>query len=118
MEISLSGALPKGDANGLAPIVRSLIRDPERIHALVVLVDTSKLVTHVDTGETVPVLRVRRIEVILGSDLKEAQRLIRRSWEARSGSGTLPLELEIDLEQIFAGLTEPEQQEVEGTTDE
>lgn len=107
-EISLSGALPKGDANGLAPIVKSLIRDPEHLHALLVIADCNKLVTHVDTGETIPVLRIRRVEVIQDQDLKEAERLVRRSWEKRNGDTVLPLEMEDDLKQIFDSVTEPE----------
>jgi hypothetical protein len=107
-EISLSGALPRGDANGLGVIVKSLIRDPEKIHALMVLVDTTKLVTHVDTGECIPVLRIRRAEVIRDQDLKEAERLIRRSWEDRNGDTVLPLEMEDDLKLIFDSVTEPE----------
>jgi hypothetical protein len=107
-EISLSGALPRGDANGLGVIVKSLIRDPEHIHALMVLVDTTKLVTHVDTGETIPVLRIRRAEVIRDADLKEAERLIRRSWEERNGDTVLPLEMEDDLKLIFDSVTDPE----------
>jgi hypothetical protein len=113
MEISLSGALPRGDANGLGVIVKSLIREPEKIHALVVLVDTTKLVTHVDTGETIPVLRIRRIEVIRDADMKEAERLIRRSWEQRNGDTVLPLEMEDDLKLIFDSVTEPEPEKPE-----
>jgi hypothetical protein len=112
-EISLSGALPRGDANGLAPIVKSLIRDPEHVHALLVLADTTKLVTHVDTGETIPVLRIRRIEVIRDADMKEAERLIRRSWEQRNGDTVLPLEMEDDLKLIFDSVTEPEPEKPE-----
>lgn len=112
-EISLSGALPRGDANGLSPIVKSLIRDPEHVHALICLVDTTKLVTHVDTGECIPVLRIRRVEVIGDQDLKEAERLVRRSWERRNGDTVLPLEMEDDLKQIFDSVTEPEPEKPE-----
>ena len=115
-EISLSGALPKGDANGLGPIVKSLIRDPEKVHALVILADCNKLVTHVDSGETVPVLRIRRAEVIRDQDLKEAERLVRRSWEERNGEMVLPLEMEIDLKSIFDAVVEPEPQRPEEPT--
>jgi hypothetical protein len=113
MEISLSGALPRGDGNGLGVIVKSLIREPEKIHALVVLVDTTKLVTHVDTGETIPVLRIRRAEVIRDEDLKEAERLVRRAWEQRNGDTVLPLEMEDDLRLIFDSVVEPEPEKPE-----
>jgi hypothetical protein len=122
MEISLSGALPRGDANGLGVIVKSLIREPEKIHALVVLVDTTKLVTHVDTGETIPVLRIRRAEVIRDDDLKEAERLVRRAWEQRNGDQVLPIELEQDVTDIFKSIdlsvTEPEEPPATTSDDE
>jgi hypothetical protein len=107
-DISLSGALPKGDANGLFPIIKSLIRQPEELHAVIAIVDVAKLTVHVDSGETIPTLRVKRIEVIRDADMKEAERLIRRSWEQRNGDVVLPLELEDDLKQIFDSVTEPE----------
>jgi hypothetical protein len=100
-DISLSGSLPRGDANGLGVIVKSLIRDPEKVHALIVLVDCTKQIHYTDTGETIPVLRIRRAEVVRAGDLKEAERLIRRSWEERSGDTVLPLELEDDIKSIL-----------------
>jgi hypothetical protein len=110
-EISLSGKLPRGDANGLSPIVRSLIAEPEKVHALVLLVDCVRITTETETGETIPTMRIRRAEVISHADLKEAQRLIRRGWEKRAGDTVLPIELEDDLTTIFKGIdltTEPE----------
>lgn len=103
-EITLSGRLPKGDANGLGPLARSLIQEPEKVHAILVLVDCTKIVTEVDTGETIPVARIRRAEAIRPSDIKEAQRLIRRAWEERNGDTVLPMELEDDIEAMFKGV--------------
>lgn len=100
-EISLSGRLPKGDANGLGVMARDMIRDPEQVHAVILLIDTTRLITECDTGECIPVARIRRAEAISDADLKEAQRLIRRGWEKRAGDTVLPLELEDDLTAIF-----------------
>jgi len=112
-EVSLSGRLPRGDANGLGAIARELIHKPEQVHALIVLVDCTRLVTEVDTGETIPVMRIRRAEAILKLDLKEAQRLVRRAWEHRCGDAVLPVEMENDIDSIFEGFdpadSQPEQ---------
>jgi hypothetical protein len=118
-EVSMSGKLPRGDANGLGAIARQLIRDPEKVHALIVLVDCTRLVTEVDTGETIPVMRIRRAEAIRRSDLAEAQRLVRRAWEERCGDTVLPMELEDDIKAIFDGFDpdgEPEQPKPEQPT--
>ena len=103
-EISLSGRLPKGDADGLGAIARDLIAEPEKVHAVICLIDCTKIVTEVDTGETIPVARIRRAEAIRPADLKEAQRLIRRAWEQRCGDTVLPMELEDDIESLFQGV--------------
>ena len=101
MTISLCGSLPQGDGNGLAAIVSDLIRDPKRYHAVIGIVDTSKITTKPDSGEVVPTVRVRRIEVITQADLKIAETLMRRALDKRTGKDTLPFDLEADLEAAF-----------------
>lgn len=103
-DASLSARLPRGDANGIGPIVKELISEPETVHALIVLVDCKKITTDVDSGETVPIMRIRRIEAIRPADIKDAQRLIRRSWEDRNGGTVLPMEMEEDLTALFKNL--------------
>jgi hypothetical protein len=100
----LGGALPKGDANGLGPIVRSLIDEPHRFHVVMAIVDCKSVTTNNDTGEVIPTARIRRIEVILGQDLTDAQRLMRRSLEHRTGRTVLPLDLEDDINIAFRGI--------------
>lgn len=100
-DVSLSSRLPQGDANGIGPIIKDLISEPETVHALIVLVDCKKITTDVDSGETVPIMRIRRIEAIRKADIAEAQRLIRRAWEERSGDTVLPMEMEDDIEALF-----------------
>ena len=101
MTISLAGSLPQGDGNGLAAIASDLIRDPKRYHAVIGIVDTSKITTKPDSGEVVPTVRVRRIEVITQADLKIAETLMRRALDKRTGKATLPFDLEADLEAAF-----------------
>lgn len=103
-DASLSSRMPKGDANGIGPIVKDLIGEPETVHALIVLVDCKKITTDVDSGETVPIMRIRRLEAIRKSDIKDAQRLIRRAWEERNGETVLPMEMEDDIEALFKNI--------------
>jgi hypothetical protein len=97
--LSLSGSLPADDRNGLASIVRQLVSDPEDVHVAIVLLDTKKITTDVETGDVVPTARVRAIEPISGTeDGKELERLLRRAYERRTGQRELPLELERELD--------------------
>ncbi len=100
-DASISGALPKGDANGLGPAVRGLIDEPHRYHVVLGIIDCSKVTTNNDTGEVVPTARIRRIEVVLPGDLAVAEQLMRRALEGRAGRTVLPLDLEDDMRMAF-----------------
>jgi hypothetical protein len=99
--IKLTGSLPKGDANGLGPIIGDLVDDPAALHVVLAIVDTKKITTDADTGEVVPTVRVRRIEALLPDDLKAARRLMERALERRTGKTVLPLTLEDDVREAF-----------------
>jgi hypothetical protein len=101
MTISISGSLPQGDGNGLASIVSDLIRDPKKFHITIAIVDTAKITTKPDSGEVIPTVRLRRIEVIGEADLKVAETLMRRALDKRTGRETLPFDLEQDLRAAF-----------------
>ena len=106
-DATLSGTLPKGDANGLGPIVRTLIDEPPRFHVVMAIIDCKKVTTDFDTGDVVPTARIRRIEVITPADLTVAQQLMRRSLEARTGRTVLPLDLEDDIRRFAFGQVDP-----------
>lgn len=98
----LSGRLPKGEANGLAPILRKLLDEPHTVHVVVALVDCSKITTNVDDGDRVPTVRVRRIEAISDPDDRDRLRmLLTREYERRTGKTVLPFDLEQDLRAAF-----------------
>jgi hypothetical protein len=103
-EVKLSSKLPGGDANGIAKILGELVKAPHKVQVLVALVDSQKSVTDHDTGDIVPVVRIRRVEVVRKQDLKEAERLIRRALEARTGETVLPLELEDEISAAFENI--------------
>lgn len=102
MSANLAGALPQGEANGLAAIARQLVETPEKIHVAIVLIDCSKITTKTDAGDTIPTARIRRIEVV--NDPADGHRmrvLLRREYERRTGKTVLPFELEEDLRAAF-----------------
>lgn len=100
-DLSLSGALPAGDGNGLAKIAGDLVRNPRKVHVAVMLVDSPKTVINNDTGDAVPVVRIRRVEVVLRKDLAAAERLLRRAMEDRTGQTVMDMDLEDEISEAF-----------------
>jgi hypothetical protein len=100
-DATVSGALPKGDANGLGPIVRDLIDHPHRYHVVMAIVDCKKVTTDNDSGDITPTARIRRIEAVLHADLPVAEQLMRRALEKRSGRQMLPIDLEDEMRLAF-----------------
>lgn len=102
--VKLASALPKHEAlNGLAEVRRMAVKRPEttRITAVVVL-DVSKLERNMDTGEEVPTFRVRRIEPIVDPEYRtQVAGLAVKQHEFRTGSTTLPLDLDDDERVSF-----------------
>lgn len=99
--VKLAGALPAGDANGLAAIAAEVADDPRGLRAVIAIVDCKELRTSVDAGDVVPILRIRRIEALAAEDLKAGRRLYRRAHDRRTGRQALPLELEEELDEVF-----------------
>jgi hypothetical protein len=103
-DANFSGALPKGDANGLSPIIGPLIDKPHSYHVVLAILDCAKITTNNDTGEVIPTARIRRIEAVLPGDLESARRLMDRALEKRTGRTMLPMDLEDDLRAAFEGI--------------
>jgi hypothetical protein len=101
MSIKITGALPKGDANGLGALRLALLEHPRQMHAVIAIVDCKSTTTDTDTGERTPTARIRRIEAVLADDHPAAQRLMLRALENRTGRAVLPLDLEDDIRLAF-----------------
>jgi hypothetical protein len=99
--VKLASGLPSGDANGLGALVNALAEDPRGLRVVLAIVDCKKIETNTDTGEVVPVARVRRIEALLPEDKPLAERLLRRALEARTGRTVLPITLEDEVAAAF-----------------
>ena len=105
-DAKFSGALPKGDANGLGPIISALVAEPDRKHVIIGVVDNKQTITDNDTGDVVPVIRMRRIEVVPEIDRQVVEKVLRRAVESRMGVDVLPLELEDEITALFADFDE------------
>jgi hypothetical protein len=103
MAAKMAGALPKGErTNGLVHIAGDLVTHPWDIRVAVIFFDVQKLTKDMDSGEQVPTIRVRRIEVIdEPSDGNRLRQVLRRAWERRTGEDVLPIELEDELNSAF-----------------
>lgn len=109
----LGSGLPKGDANGLAAIGRVLVDVPEHVHVVIALVDCKTISTDIDTGDVEATARIRRVEAVLAEDHPQAQKMLRRALEKRTGKVVLPFDLEEDLRSAFGGV-DPTTGEVHG----
>lgn len=101
--ISVSGALPAGDGNGLAAIFDRLTdeSDTSKFVAIAIL-DCKNYKYDKDTKEKIPVVRIRRIEVITRTDdVVIAERLLRRALDQRTGRQALPYDVEEAVEGVF-----------------
>lgn len=103
-DIKISGTLPKGDANGAAAIAADLIAEPHRFKVILAIVDCKKVTTDNDTGEAVPTARIRRVEPVLPQDLPQAEQIMRRALEHRTGRVVLPMGLEDEVRIAFRGI--------------
>lgn len=107
MSVKLTGALPK--TNGLDVIADELVAFPHHRHIVVAVVDCDRIITDTDTEESVPVARIRRIEVIRDHDTDEttAYELIRAANDRRNGVEALPLDeddIQVDQDGVIADL--------------
>lgn len=103
--MKLSSGLPKGPANGLAPFAEQLLDDPTQKIAVVALLDVKSITTDLDTGDAVPTVRVRHIEVVKGDDQTTLlQRIMSRALAKRTGKEVLPLDLEDEVAAAFQGI--------------
>lgn len=88
----LASALPKdNDLNGLNALSRKLVDDPETEHTIIAVIDCSKIETIVDTGDVEPtVRRILRVEAVTTADDFDAEGMLKRALEKRTGKSVLP----------------------------
>ena len=94
-KVKLGAKLPGDEEiNGLDAWADRMVEQPERVLLALVWLDVRKIEDVTDTGERIPVTRVRRIEVV--STAKEAPQELRdmalRLHTERTGKTPLPIE--------------------------
>lgn len=100
--VKLASALPDGDRNGLAAIVRDLLAEPTDQRLYLVVMDVKRIDTLVDLDEAVPTTRVRRIVPVTRADKQEAWRMLERAFRHIHGLDPvqpLPFSIDGDREQ-------------------
>lgn len=106
-KVKIGSKLPDGESNGLVAVHGQLVDNPGDLVVCIVMLDTEKIETILDTGEVIPTARVRHIEAVLDrADARELGRLLMRERERRLGATVLPLDLEQSLRSAV-GMFDP-----------
>lgn len=103
--VRLSATLPGGEGNGLSAISAHLAKQPRTLRVVIAIVDCKEIRTNNDTGDVIPVARIRRIEALTADDLRAGRSLFRRAYERRTGREALPIDLEEEVQAAFDDIT-------------
>lgn len=100
--MKLKAALPKGDADGLTPLEGRLdAEDATQQVVVIAILDVIFRGENLVTRERELTTKLRRIEALLPGDADHARRMLQRAFEQRTGTVTLPIDLEDDLRSAF-----------------
>lgn len=94
MSVTVRAKLPKGDTNGLAHLEGALAADPDEVLVVVGLLrtDTIEARPHNDDDPRVVKTVLLHLEVVIEADAAEADRMLRKVYEQRTGKVALPFE--------------------------
>jgi hypothetical protein len=102
--LKLAGTLPADEnRNGLDEIAADVVKNPNELRALIVLVDCKQILTQADTGDRIATLRIRRVEPIGAKDADAAMRLYRKVFQHRTGQNALPIDIDEEVDAAFGG---------------
>ena len=90
------------DKNGLLPTAQDMIDNPGRTRVALVVFSTTGVDEDFVKQTITAKAKVQRVEVIDGDDLTQAQRLLLRAADRRSGKDVLSFETEDEIESAFA----------------
>lgn len=102
MGVTLSGAMPAEEVNGLEAIEDGLLEDPTGERIAIVRFSVSKIVNNLDKGDTYPVVRLAQIEPVSGEQGDAARELLKAAYFARTGATTLDFD-GLDDEELDLG---------------
>ena len=91
--ITLSGAMPGQETNGLAPYAKTIMDNDTILYPVVAMLAVSKVTKKVKTGEVYPTMAVAHWELVQGDEnVKAHAHLLGGALSERSGMLTLPFE--------------------------
>jgi len=89
-QLTIAGTVPPVPANGLWEIIEELQSTPAKTHIGVVMIDAQYVRHETDTGDRMPVVRIRQIEFPTDTDdMKLLSKLLDRLQSERTGQMTL-----------------------------
>jgi len=91
-KITLSGAMPGDNNNGLAAHSKDFLEDPLKIVTIVAQVAVSKITEKPETNEVSPTIRVHHWEIVLPEDQPAVAKALGNAYGRRSGAMELPFE--------------------------
>lgn len=102
-KITLSGAMPGDNNNGLAPHSKDFLQNPLKIVTVIAQVAVSKITEKPETNEVSPTIRVHHWEIVLPEDLPAVAKALGNAFGQRSGALELPFEdgAEIPVREPF-----------------
>lgn len=99
--MKISARLPVGERNGLDSLGAQVAHHPTGRFVVMAICDVDALTTKVESDVTTATLRIRRIEALGREDLADAEELMRRALEHRTGQPMLPEDIEVEITQAF-----------------
>lgn len=100
--------MPKGDKDGFTPIADDLEKDPLKLRAALIIFNARRGTTEYATTDTALTIEIVRGELLLPQDLDQAEVMLRRALEFRSGQTTLEFDLEDEVRRAFEAMKEPD----------
>jgi hypothetical protein len=108
-DVKGTALLPKGEANGFAANADELLKDPRRKRAALIIFDLKRGTEDYDQADTTATVRIRRVELLLPTDLKDAELMLRRAQSSRTtGDEQLEFKFEREIEEAFEAMREPD----------
>ena len=98
MTVQIQPARPKNQHNGLENLEHDLLDDHQQTVTAIVTYAVAKVVDDLKKEERYPVLYVKHIEPILGSDREAAEALQQSAYKARTGEDQLDLDFADEVE--------------------
>ena len=83
--VNLAGTMPAEVVNGLFTAVKELLASPKELRLVIGVLDVDTIKVKIATGDEIPVVQFRHIEVITGPNRKAATELLKGEYSTRTG---------------------------------